>query len=74
MSSPRQKKPHPLRLTFILLVIVATYYVLSRSPFLFAPALAFVTTVAVLFFIVRAVLRRKFPKKFKNEEELEPRL
>ena len=61
----RAKPPHPLRLTFILVGLAALGYLASLSPFLAGPALFFVLLPSVgVFFIVRALLRWKFPEKF----------
>jgi hypothetical protein len=57
MNSSPKKRPHSLRLTFILLLIAALCYPFTKNPFLVAPAVAFVATVSLLFFIARGVLR-----------------
>lgn len=63
----RKKTPHPLRLTFILMGLAALYYLATQSPFLAFPALLVLVASVGAFFIVRALLRWKFPEKFARE-------
>ena len=71
MEPTKEKKhPHPLRLTFVLMGLAALYYLAIKSPFLAGPALFFVILPSVgVFFIVRALLRWKFPEKFEPKTD-----
>ena len=68
MESATKKRPHPLRLTFILCVFALLCYPIIKNPFLFAPAV-FLTLVSVTaFLVIRTVLKMLYPEKFKKKE------
>ncbi len=68
MEPTNPKRPHPLRLAAILLVLAALYYLAIKSPFLAFPALLVVIASIAVFFIVRGLLRWKFPEQFQRED------
>ena len=66
------KRPHPLRLTFILLGLALYYFAFITNPYLAVFCPAFVAVVYMLFLIIRGLLRKSYPEKFERKESNGP--
>ncbi len=66
MEPAKKKKPHPLRLTFVLCILALFCYPILKNPFL-TPWIVLLTLVSVTaFFVIRAILKKIYPDQFKK--------